>query len=162
MKFASGSKIYTFLKMQGQGLLKSYAQVFFSDNLVLAIIIAIVSFFNPLAGICGMGSVVLTHLIAWFGGFNKQKIASGLYGFNSLLTGMALGSAYEPSTGLFIIVSFGTLLCFMITLAIEGIFYKYGLSFLSLPFLFSTWTLILATRHLSGLDLTPRQHFSHE
>lgn len=159
MKFASCSKISAFLKTQGQGILKSYAQVFFSDNLVLAIIIAIVSFFNPLAGICGMGSVVLTHLVAWFGGFNRQKIASGLYGFNSLLTGMALGSAYEPSTGLFIIVSFGALLCFMITLAIEGIFYKYGLSFLSLPFLISIWTLLLATRHLSGLDLTPGSTF---
>lgn len=159
MKFLATERVKLFLKMQGLGLLKSYAQVFFSDSLVLAFIIAVVSFFNPLAGLSGLWAVVLTHLIAWFGGFNRQKIASGLYGFNSLLTGMALGSTFEPSTGLFIIVSFAALLCLMITLTLEGILYKYGLSFLSLPFLFSTWTLLLATRHLSGLDLTPGSTF---
>ena len=159
MKFVVTERVQLFLKMQGQGLLKSYAQVFFSDSQVLAFIIAVVSFFNPLAGLCGLWAVVLTHFIAWFGGFNRQKIAAGLYGFNSLLTGMALGSTFEPSTGLFIIVSFASLLCLMVTLAIEGVFYKYGLSFLSIPFLFSTWTLLLATRHLSGLDLTPGSTF---
>ena len=142
-----------------QGLIKSYAQVFFSDNKVLAIIIAVVSFFNPLAGFGGLWAVVLTHLIAWMGGYNRQKIATGIYGFNSLLTGMALGSIFEPSMGLFIIISFSALLCLMITLALEGVLYKYGLSFLSLPFLFSTWTLLLATRQLSGLGLTPGSTF---
>lgn len=159
MKKLRDYSVYPFLKMQGQGLLKSYAQVFFSDNNVLAAIIAIISFFNPMAGLSGLWAALLTHLVAWMGGFNRQKIASGLYGFNSLLTGMALGSMFEPSTGLFIIVSFAALLSLMITLTLEGILYKYGLSFLSLPFLFSTWTLLLATRHLSGLDLTPGSTF---
>ncbi|MGC8866206.1 MAG: urea transporter [Bacteroidales bacterium] len=159
MKKILKPSVVQFLKVQGQGLLKSYAQVFFSDNNVLAAIIAAVSFFNPMAGLSGLWAALLTHLIAWMSGFNRPKIASGLYGFNSLLTGMALGSMFEPSTGLFIIVSFAALLNLMITLTLEGVFYKYGLSFLSLPFLFSTWTLLLATRYLSGLDLTPGSTF---
>jgi len=143
------------LKPLADSTLLSYSQVFFSMNKVLGGTLMAVSFFSLGAGFGGLWAVVSANMVAWLMGFNRQKIISGLYGFNSLLTGLALSIWFEISPALYIVIFFASVLTLFVTIALEGVLYKYALSYLSLPFLVSVWVLTLAVRTLAGLDINP-------
>ncbi len=80
-----------------QCVLNSYSLIFFSNDNLFAICIIVVSFFTPFVGMCGLVSIVLINLTAYFIGFDKDEIKSGLFGFNALFLGMAIG--YEFNFG---------------------------------------------------------------
>ena len=79
-----------------RGIPNSYSQVFFSDNRVFAIILLLVTFIDLYAGIMGLVSVITTNLAGFLLGFDRRTLAKGMYGFNSLLVGLALGVYFEP------------------------------------------------------------------
>ncbi|MCE9540472.1 MAG: urea transporter, partial [Bacteroidetes bacterium] len=74
-----------------QSILNSYSLMFFSLNNIFAIIILIVTFFSPYIGLSGLAAIVLINLSAYFIGFNRDEILNGLFGFNALFLGLALG-----------------------------------------------------------------------
>ncbi len=137
----------------------SYSQVFFSENQIFGLILIAVSFFDYTAGICGLLAVVVGNSAAYFLGFNRFKISKGTYGFNTLLVGLGIGLNFEFSVPLIILVVFAAVLTLFISLAIEGVFYKYGLSFLSIPFLIGIWIITLAVRKFAALELSERGIF---
>ncbi len=126
--------------------------VFFSKNHLLAAILILVSFFDIYAGISGMLSVLAANLAARFLGLNHYNISSGFYGFNALLVGMGLGMAIQPSIPFFAILPFIALASLLLSLAFEGILGKYGLPFLTVPFLLVIWLAELAFRSYTGLQ----------
>ena len=93
-------------KITIEGFFNSYAQIFFSQKKVLAVIILIVTFFDFNAGLCGVIGVLASNAIAHIMGFNRYNIASGYYGFNSLLVSLGIGIYYNPNLELFIVVFF--------------------------------------------------------
>ncbi len=76
-------------------VLNSYGLIFFSLDAVFATIILAVTFFVPAIGVCGLLAVVLVNIIAYRIGFNRDEIRNGVFGFNALFIGLALG--YEFS-----------------------------------------------------------------
>jgi len=135
-----------------RSLLHSYTLVFFSKNNWFGLILLIVSFFDLYTGIAGLLSVVITNAFALMLGLNYKKISSGYYGFNSLLTGLGIGMAIQPSPAFYIILVFISLTTLLLTLVFEGIFYKYSLPFLTIPFLIALWITIAATRSYTVLS----------
>ena len=131
--------MYNKLKTIVSSIIGSYSQIFFSSNKIFAILLMFVSFFDFWAGISGLFAVVVTNLIAYFFGFNKTNIKNGYYAFNSLLVGLGTGLLFYPSFKLIIIIFLLSVLTLFICLALEGVLTKYGLPFLSIPFLFSIW-----------------------
>lgn len=136
------------------GILMSYAQIFFSNKKLFGILLILVSFFSISAGFAGLVSVITTNVIALIMGVNRQKIASGQYGFNSLLVGLGIGIYYQFNFVLFLIILFGSLLTFFFTLLFEGWLGKYKLPFLSLSFLMGYWIISLASQQFTGLKLS--------
>jgi len=134
----------------------SYTQVFFSNSRVFAVILMIVTFFDFWAGLSGLIAVMVSNIVAYLIGFNRVNIRLGLYGFNSLLVGLGLGVYFKPGTEFFLILIFSSLLTLFITIWMEGVIGKYGLPFLSIPFLFGIWLVMLATRHFESLQLSDR------
>ncbi len=134
----------------------SYAQVFFSDNRIFSLILIMVSFFDFWAGLSGLIAVLVSNIAAYLIGFNRANIRAGLYGFNSLLVGLGLGVHFEPGMAFFLILIFSSLFTIFLTLMMEGIIGKYGLPFLSIPFLLGIWTVTLATRSFSSLQVSER------
>ena len=65
---------------------------------------------------------------------NREKIRSGLYGFNAIMIGLALGAIYPYSETLVVLIFALSLLVLMLTVAMEGFFKKYNLPFLAFPF----------------------------
>ena len=138
------------------GIVNSYSQVFFSKSPVFAIILIIVSFFDIYAGLAGVLAVVFSNSTAILLGLNKQKIYSGAYGFNPLLVGLGIGIYYQPGAEFYLLLFFISLTTLFITIGFEGILGKYGLPYLSLPFLFGIWMVIIASKGYSALNISER------
>jgi len=131
--------------------LNSYSMVFFSKNRILAVQLVIVSFFDIYSGLAGVLAVLTANTVARFLGLNLYNIGSGFYGFNALLVGLGLGIAYMPSPEFFVILFFTILATLFLSIAFEGIMGKYGLPYLTIPFLVALWIAELAIRSYSGI-----------
>jgi urea transporter/murein DD-endopeptidase MepM/ murein hydrolase activator NlpD len=138
------------------GILHSYSQVFFSDKLLFSAILLIVSFFDFWAGFCGLLAIVASNLLAVHIGFDKVSIEKGLYGFNSLLVGLGLGIYFEPGLLLFLIIILASILTLFITVSLQGVIGKYGLPYLSIPFLIGIWTTFIAATKFQYLGISQR------
>lgn len=149
-------RYFSYFTTSVKSVLLSYSQVFFSNNLLFSSILLIVSFFDFWGGLAGFLAVVVTNVIALIMGFNKDHIKKGLYGFNSLLVGLGIGMYYAPSVEFYFVLVIAALLTLFLTIALDGIIGKYGVPFLSLPFLFSLWIIILATRQFEHLEISQR------
>ncbi len=134
------------------GLLNSYSMVFFSKNRILAVLLIVVSFFDVYAGISGILSVLIANLSARFLGLNHYNISSGFYGFNALLVGLGLGIAIQPSIPFFIVLPFVAFATLLLSITFEGVLGKYGLPYLTIPFLLAIWLAELAFRSYTGLQ----------
>lgn len=137
-------------------ILNSYAQVFFSKNRVFAIILIIVTFFDVYAGIAGLSAVIIANATAIIMGMSRPKVVSGAYGFNALMVGLGIGIYYQPSVEFYLILLFISMLTLMITISMEGVIGKYGLPYLSIPFLFGIWIVIIASKGYSALEVSER------
>jgi urea transporter/murein DD-endopeptidase MepM/ murein hydrolase activator NlpD len=134
------------------GLLNSYSMVFFSKNRILAALLIIVSFFDVYAGLAGLISVIIANLAARFLGLNHHNISSGFYGFNALLVGLGLGMAVQPSVEFYAFIPFVAFTSLLLSITFEGLLGKYGLPYLTIPFLITIWLAELAIRSYSGLE----------
>lgn len=139
-----------------QSITNSYTQIFFAKNRVMGILIILVTMFDLHAGISGLVAVLTANIAAYLIGFNRQQITNGLYGFNALLVGLGLGVYFQPNISFFIILIFISLLTLLLTVTLEGVLYKYGLPYLSLPFLIAIWVITLSSRQITHLELSER------
>lgn len=146
--------------MYYQGIMNSYALVFFSNNQVLAWILLIVTFFDYISGLAGLLSIVIANAVAWLAGINVEKIRKGYYGFNALLVGLGLGLFFAATPEFLLVLVFSALLTLLLTIALEGIIGKYNLPYLSLPFLFAIWLAFLASRDYFSLQISNRGLYS--
>lgn len=137
-------------------ILNSYSQIFFSNNWKFAVLLMIVTFFDPVAGMSGLLSVIISNCAAYLIGFNRFHIRSGYYGFNSLLVGLGLGIYFQLNIEFLLVLVFASALTLFITVMMEGVIGKYGLPFLSVPFLIGLWLLTLATRQFTSLHISER------
>jgi urea transporter/murein DD-endopeptidase MepM/ murein hydrolase activator NlpD len=137
-------------------LFNSYAQVFFSNNKWFGIILLLLTFVDFYVGLYGLISVSTALLTAYFIGLNEFNIRQGYYGFNSLLVGVGLAIYFQPGPLLLFLIVVSGVLTLFISLAFEGILGKYGLPFLSLPFITVFWLLRLASRQFEALGLSER------
>ncbi len=154
-------KILPKIKSFYSSVLNSYSQIFFSENKLFAGLLLIVSFLDFWAGIFGLISVLTANITAYILGYYKLSIKKGLYGFNALLVGLGTGIIFEPSIELTVVVIFAALLTFFITIALEGFLAKYALPYLSIPFLFGIWVILLATKDFSALGLSERSIYTY-
>jgi urea transporter/murein DD-endopeptidase MepM/ murein hydrolase activator NlpD len=140
-------------------ILNSYSQIFFSDSEVFAVLLILVSFADFYTGLAGLVSVIVTNLTGIIFGLDKRVINKGIYGFNSLLVGLCLGIYFSPGPVLAVIIILASVLTLFIAVSLQGVIGKYGLPYLSIPFLIGAWILMLATRNMSFLGISERGIF---
>ncbi|MDB5225935.1 MAG: hypothetical protein JWN78_128 [Bacteroidota bacterium] len=131
------------ISLYAEGCFNSYSQIFFSKNKLFAFLLIVVSLFDIKAGVSGLIAVFIGQLIATLFNFNKEMIRDGSYTYNSVLTGIAVGTFYEWSGYYFIILAIASILVFFVTVWFSLSFAKKGLPFLSMPFLIAIWITIL-------------------
>ncbi|MBI9067839.1 MAG: urea transporter [Salinivirgaceae bacterium] len=139
-----------------QIVLNSYSQIFFSTHRYFASLILLVTFFDFYTGLFGLISVLTMAIAGLLLGFNRSVLKKGLLGFNSLLVGLGLGVYFSPSLYLAGIVILAALFTFFISVSLQGVIGKYGLPFLSVPFILSLWAFMLATSSFHAMGLNER------
>ncbi len=144
------------LQILKDGSIKSYAQVFFSDSKNFGLVLLLVSFFDFYAGLYGLLAVLITNLLAVIMGYSTYRVQTGIYAYNSLLVGLGIGLSFAFGWQSLIIVFIAAVLTFIFTIVIEAFLAKYGLPFLSIPFLLTMWIVLLSSRELSALGLSER------
>lgn len=142
-------------------ILNSYSQVFFSTSKLLAVLLVVISFFDYGAGLGGLIAVIIANSLAWFLGYNKYYFTSGLYGFNALLVGLGVGLIYQPSAEVLLLIAISAILSFFLTVVFQGVLGKYGLPFLSVPFLLAIWIVALSGNSLTALNISERGIFTY-
>ncbi len=152
-------KTKEFIAGHYSGLLNSYAMVFFSNNRPFAWVLLLVTFFDPVAGLSGLISVLTANLVAEILGFSPFYMRSGFYGFNALLVGLGIGLYYQLSPALIVLLIFAALLTLFITILMEGVIGKYSLPYLTVPFLITIWVVTLAARYYTELHISERGVF---
>jgi len=158
LKVMNGST-RTYLQNILQAIINSYSVVFFFNSRLFAAVLLIVSFFNPFAGFCGLLAVVFTVVVAGSMGFDKVKLSQGIYSFNALLTGIGMGTFFEPGPAFFILLLLAVLFSLIISVMLSGWLGKYGLPFLSIPFVISFWLILFPSNQLANLGLNQRNVF---
>lgn len=149
------------LRLQAEGFLNSYAQIFFSDNRWLAWLLLIVSFIDVYAGTAGAISVLTANLAASSMGFSSWYTRKGYYGYNSLLVGLGFGLTFQPGLAFYLLLVVAALLTFLFTIALQGVLYKYALPYLSVPFLMGIWLVMMASGEFASLGLSARGVYVH-
>lgn len=142
-------------------ILNSYSQVFFSTSKLLALLLVLISFFDYGAGMGGILAILTANLLAWVLGYNRYYLVSGIYGFNALLAGLGIGLFYEPSPELFLLTGVAAIICFFLTIVLQGVLGKYRLPFLSIPFLITVWVVSLSRGDLSALHFSERGIYTY-
>lgn len=140
-------------------VLNSYSVIFFFNNKFLALILLVVTCFNVIAGLSGLLAALAAVLIANSMGFDKNTLRQGVYSFNALLTGICIGTFFEPGIVFIAILLLAVLLSLILSIVLGGWLGKYGLPFLSIPFVISVWIILLASSQLENLGLTQRNVF---
>ncbi len=136
-----------------QCILNSYSLMFFSLDHFFAILIIIVTFFTPVVGICGLLAVILINVSAYSIGFNREEIKQGLFGFNALFLGLALGYEFRFNGTFILLFITAIFVLLLVTVWLKGIFSIYQLPFLSFPFILTYWIVSLAAYNFSNIHL---------
>lgn len=127
--------------------------MFFSDNRIFAYFIIAATFINPGAGFSGLLSLIFAYLFAKWISFDKALITSGTLIFNSLMIGLIMGMQFKLNTSFFILLFIFSALTVMLSKAYYIILSKYGLPFLSLPFISAFWIFLFCNRSFEILEI---------
>lgn len=136
--------------------LNSYSIVFFLNNRLFAFVMIFISFFNFFAGLSGLIAILTAVLIANSMGFDKIQLRKGLYSFNALLIGLGMGTFFDPGIVYFSLLFLAVLLTLILSVTLGGWLGKYGLPYLSIPFVIGFWLIVLPSSTFENLGLTQR------
>ena len=154
------SSIKYYLTLLFEGLLNSFAQVYFSNNKIFAAILLLVTFFDFGGGIAAVLSVLISQATALFFNFDHKNLREGTYTYNSAMVGVAIGIFYQFNTSLIILLIISSILTFFLTIWFLNQLAIKGLPFLSIPFLLVIWLIILGGRNFSALELQEKTTLS--
>jgi len=144
------------MKFYRDSIVNSYAQIFFSNHKWLAYLLLLASFIDPYLGVSGLIAAVASVFFAKWMGFNKESIRSGMYSYNSILVGFTIGVFYKFSLPFFGILLLASLLTMLITVCLSAFVAAYRIPFLSLPFMFGVWSILLGARGFKAIELSER------
>jgi urea transporter/murein DD-endopeptidase MepM/ murein hydrolase activator NlpD len=149
-------KLQKFIHEVSGALINSYSSLFFSNNPWMGTIILVISFFNPEAGLAGLASCMVSIMLARMAHLHQDAVISGFLNYNSLLLGIGLGTFYDLNAALWLLIVAGSALTLFLTIGFWGIFRKYGLPVLSIPFILTFWIIMLSTREFSFIAVSTK------
>jgi urea transporter len=144
--------------------LKGISQVILIENAVTGfVILAAIMISSPYLGLITLLSVIIGTLIGKIGGADAESVNRGLFGYNSVLTGMAL-SLFLSGENRWIIALIGAAIVALFSAAMIHVMKNTGLPILTFPFIILTWFLLLTTYRMVTFKLSPElipQDLSH-
>lgn len=134
--------------------LKGISQVILIENAVTGAIILLAIMISSFSlGVIALLSAMIGTLVGKLGGADEELVNQGLFGFNSVLTGMAL---YLFLTGPYhwILSLIGAFLAAIVTAALMHVMKNTGLPVLTFPFVGLTLFTLLISYRLSAVHIS--------
>ncbi len=137
-----------------QGTLNGMGQVFFQDEWYVGLIFLIGLFVAGWRiGLVALVSSLIGLFTGWALGAQAADIGAGLYGYNSVLTGLALFGTFvamSPAGAVYAVI--GAVAAAGLTAGVGNLFEVVGGHTLTWPFVLVTWTFLLAVPMFRKLD----------
>jgi urea transporter len=136
--------------------LRGVGQVMFQNNpLSGALFLVAIGWGSYVAGapqvaIGGLVALVVATLTARWFHVDEKSFASGLYGFNGILVGLALATFLAPEPLLWAYVVLGSAVSVIVMIGTAKVVKSWG-DPLTFPFVITTWLLLLASYGFAGL-----------
>lgn len=131
--------------------LRGVSQVFLIDSWVTGVILLVALLVNSRwsALFAVLGSVGATLLALWFGA-DAASLDKGLFGFNAVLTAIAVGAVlHRPGALVTLYTLFGIALTLFVQMALATVLTPLAIPVLTGPFNIATWLLLLPRRHFA-------------
>lgn len=144
--------------------MKGISQVILIENWLTGLLILTAITITSLElGVIAFLSAAIGTLTGRLGGGNRESVEKGLYGYNPMLTGMALLLFLEgpASWG---IALFGAVIAAAFTASMMTLLQPTGMPTLTFPYIVTTWLLLLSSYRLDTFKLTDEtvpQDLSH-
>jgi urea transporter len=140
--------------------LRGASQVFFQSNPLSGLIMLAGIFWGACsagnlnvayAGVVGL--IVSTLMAVWLD-VDRPSLEQGLFGFNGILTGIAVATflANHPLMWAYLIV--GAAVSTIVTLAVANVVKTWGVPGSTAPFVFTTWLLLLGAYSFANISVT--------
>ena len=134
--------------------LKGISQVIFIENAISGFIILIaITISSYKLGIIAFLSSIIGTLIGKIGGAQENSVNSGLYGYNSVLTGIAL-TLFLTGPSKWIIALVGAAIAAIFTATMVHFMKNMALPILTFPFIILTWFMLLVSYRLKAFQLS--------
>ncbi|MBB5628983.1 urea transporter [Sphaerisporangium krabiense] len=136
-----------------QGLFNGIGQVFFQDRFYVGMIFLLgLLFAGPLVALAALVSSAVGIVVALLLGAAAADIGAGLYGYNAVLTGIALCGTFVAPTPLGVLYALvGVVSATVLTAFVTDLFRPVGGHTLTWPFVLVTWTFLAAVPIFSGV-----------
>ncbi len=135
--------------------LKGISQVILIENAISGLIIlAAITVASYSLGIIAFLSAMIGTLVGKIGGAQAECVSQGLFGYNSVLTGMAL-FLFLRGDDRWIIALFGAAIAALFTAAMMYFMRQSGIPILTFPFIALTWFLLLTSYRFITFKLSP-------
>lgn len=135
--------------------LKGISQVLLIENAISGLLILLaITTYSYFLGIITLLSAIIGNAVGRFGGADEKSINQGLFGYNSVLTGIAL-ALFLTGPYHWIIALMGAAIASIFTAAMMHAFKNSGIPVLTFPFIILSWLMLLASYRLKLFQLTP-------
>ena len=126
-------------------LLLSYSQLLFSRSRWVGALMLAATLVEPRSFLAGAGATLLAGLVARSLQLSPELIRSGLFGYNALLVGLGCAVLLEPGLPALGLGLAGVVATVLLTAALQStLTARLGLPVLTLPFVLTTWVLLVA------------------
>lgn len=140
----------------GDAVLKSYAQIFFSECRLAGAMLLAATWLSPWAALLGLGAVLLSLAVVGMAHFSVERAGRGLYGFSPLFLGLAVGAWFEPGPGPLLALALGVVGVVFLQVSLEAALgYYLVLPPVSVPFVAVAHLVWLSSAAVAGLVHAP-------
>ncbi|WP_338453132.1 urea transporter [Niallia oryzisoli] len=134
--------------------LKGISQVILIENTISGLIIlAAITITSYSLGIIALLSAMVGTFVAKIGGAEQESIEQGLFGYNSVLTGMAL-ALFLTGDERWITALIGAAIAAIFTAAMMHFMRQSSIPILTFPFIILSWFLLLTSYRLISVELS--------
>ncbi|MFQ3872342.1 urea transporter [Staphylococcus sp. Mo2-1] len=125
--------------------LTGFSEIFLLKNMIAGILILIGIFIaSRKAGIFAIIANIIGFATVTVLGGNHDQINDGLFGYNVILTVLALGVAFSTRIPRYISIVLGILLTVVLHAGMTTLLTPFGLPVFTLPFIIATWIMLFA------------------
>lgn len=133
-------------------VLKSYAQLFFSESRLSGAVLLAATWLSPWAALLALGAVLLALAVVGVAHFSLERAGRGLYGFSPLFLGLAVGTWFDPGPGPVLALALGVVAVVLLQVSLEAALgYYFVLPPVSLPFVAVGHLVWLSSAAVAGL-----------